>query len=46
MFKYKEEDDISKYKEMGLQRTSDGSKREDRPNLFYPIYYNEKTKVV
>ncbi|MGG7438884.1 DNA methyltransferase [Chryseobacterium arthrosphaerae] len=37
---YPLEDDISKYKLVGLQRTGDGSKREDRPNLFYPIYYN------
>lgn len=43
---YKEEDEIGKYKEMGLQRTGDGSKREDRPNLFYPIYYNEETKNI
>lgn len=34
------EDNISKYKIVGLQRTGDGSRREDRPNLFYPIYYN------
>jgi adenine-specific DNA-methyltransferase len=34
------EDEISKFKLTGLQRTGDGSKREDRPNLFYPIYYN------
>lgn len=34
------EDEISKYKTIGLQRTGSGSRREDRPNLFYPIYYN------
>jgi len=41
--KYNKEDEYGKYAEMGLQRTGDGSKREDRPNLFYPIFYNEKT---
>jgi adenine-specific DNA-methyltransferase len=37
---YPLEDEISKYKIVGLQRTGDGSRREDRPNLFYPIYFN------
>lgn len=40
--KYTKKDDIWEYKEMWLQRTWDGSKREDRPNLFYPIYFNPK----
>ena len=34
------EDSISKYKLVALQRTGNGSLREERPNLFYPIYYN------
>ena len=34
------EDGISKYKLVGLQRTGNGSLRSERPNLFYPIYYN------
>lgn len=38
------EDEISKYKTIGLQRTGSGSRREDRPNLFYPIYYNPEKK--
>lgn len=40
------EDEISKYKIVGLQRTGNGSLREERPNLFYPIYYNPKTEEV
>ena len=44
--KYNKEDEISKYSEMGLQRTGDGSKREDRPNLFYPIYFNPKNNEI
>lgn len=43
---YPLEDEISKYKLVNLQRTGDGSKREDRPNLFYPIYYNIQTKEI
>lgn len=37
------EDDISKYKLVSLQRTGNGSLREERPNLFFPIYYNTTT---
>lgn len=40
------EDEISKYKIVGLQRTGNGSLREERPNLFYPIYYNPTTKEI
>lgn len=40
---YPLEDDISKYKIVGLQRTGSGSNREERPNLFYPIYFNPNT---
>lgn len=43
---YPLEDEISKYKIIGLQRTGDGSTREERPNLFYPIYYNNETKEI
>lgn len=34
---YPLEDEISKYKLVGLQRTGNGSLRSERPNLFYPI---------
>ena len=37
---YPFEDDISRYKLVNLQRTGDGSKREDRPNLYYSIWFN------
>lgn len=43
---YPFEDEISKYKTVGLQRTGNGSKREDRPNLFYPIYFSPSNKEV
>lgn len=37
------EDEISRYKSIALQRSGDGSMRQDRPNLFYPIYYNPES---
>lgn len=40
------EDEISKFKIAGLQRTGNGSLREERPNLFYPIFYNSRTKEI
>ncbi len=43
---YPLEDEISKYKLVGLQRTGNGSLRSERPNLFYPIYYNPNTEEI
>lgn len=43
---YPFEDEISRYKIVGLQRTGNGSRREERPNLFYPIYYNPQSNEV
>ncbi len=40
------EDEISRYKSIPLQRSGDGSRREDRPNLFYPVYYTPETNEV
>jgi adenine-specific DNA-methyltransferase len=40
---YDEEDDVSRYKLISLRKTGKGWRREDRPNMFYPIYFNEKT---
>ena len=36
-------DDIGNYKRRALQRSGDGSLREDRPTMFYPIFYNPNT---
>ena len=38
---YSKEDNISAYAETSFIRTGNNSKREERPNLYYPIYYNE-----
>ncbi len=43
---YPLEDEISKYKIVGLQRTGNGSRREERPNLFYPIYYHPQKNII
>ena len=40
---YKKADDISPYAETSFIRTGNNSKRTERPNLYYPIYYNEKS---
>ena len=40
------EDKISFYRLLPLKRTGSNSTPDKRPNLFYPIYYNKKTKQV
>jgi len=39
---YRKSDDISPFAETSFIRTGNNSKRTERPNLFYSIYYNEK----
>ncbi len=39
---YKFEDEKGPWKPVGLQKTGKESFREDRPNSYYPIYWNEK----
>ncbi len=36
---YKLNDNVGLYRLQGLRKRGDNSKREDRPNLFYPIYF-------
>ena len=40
---YKYKDNISNYKKVGLRKTGKNSKRNDRPNMYYPIYFNIDT---
>lgn len=40
------EDELGKYKRRALQRSGDGSLREDRPTMFYPIFYNPNTNDI
>lgn len=37
------EDELGNYKRRALQRSGDGSLREDRPTMFYPIFFNPDT---
>jgi adenine-specific DNA-methyltransferase len=41
---YNKVDEISKFAETSFMRTGNNSDRVTRPNLFYPIFYNQKTK--
>jgi adenine-specific DNA-methyltransferase len=41
---YKHKDKISRYKEILLKKTGKNSRRTDRPNMYYPIYYNPQRK--
>ncbi|WP_335992740.1 site-specific DNA-methyltransferase [Pseudoalteromonas sp. CH_XMU1449-3] len=44
--KYDKEDEYGRYKVDGLfRKKGDASRREDRPNMFYPLYYNDEGKV-
>lgn len=40
------EDTKGKYRLQGLRKRGSGSKREDRPNMYYPIFFNDKTKTI
>ena len=44
MSQFNKEDEISLFGLTGYMRTGNNSDRIDRPNLFYPIYINPKTK--
>ncbi|WP_347981415.1 site-specific DNA-methyltransferase [Lactococcus petauri] len=41
---YPYEDELGRYKLVNLQRTGDGSRREDRPNLYYSIWVDPISK--
>lgn len=40
---FKFEDEKGKYKRVGLKKTGKGAMREDRPNMYYGIYYDEES---
>jgi adenine-specific DNA-methyltransferase len=40
------EDEISRYRLLLLKRTGSNSTPKERPNLYYPIYFNPKTKEI
>lgn len=41
--RYTRTENEEKYREVDLRKTGEGDRREDRPNMFYPFFYNEKT---
>lgn len=43
---YSLSDDGGSYRLQGLRKRGFNAKREDRPNLYYPIYYNPETKDI
>lgn len=43
---YVQSDIFGNYKLRGFRRSGNNSKREQRPGLFYPIYYNPKTNHI
>lgn len=43
---YKYEDKNGKYRIQGLRKRGAGSLRSDRPNMFYPIYYNPLNDII
>lgn len=43
---YKLEDEVGRYRLLGLRKRGSNSRREDRPNMFYPIFFNEATCTI
>lgn len=43
---YKEEDSKGKYRLQGLRKRGSNARQIDRPNLFYPIYYNAELNSI
>ena len=43
---YRFEDEKGRYRQQGLRKRGSGARREDRPNMFYPVYYSPSTNVV
>jgi adenine-specific DNA-methyltransferase len=43
---YNKEDEYGLYKEIGFRKTGKGWRMEDRPKMYYPIYFNHSTKKI
>ena len=43
---YRFEDSKGKYRQQGLRKRGSGARREDRPNMYYPIYYSPSSEIV
>lgn len=42
--RYNKEDQQGRYREIDLRKTGDNDLMEDRPNMYYPFVFNEKTQ--
>lgn len=43
---YKESDSNGRYRLLGLRKRGSNARQIDRPNLFYPIFYNEENRSI
>lgn len=43
---YRLEDENGRYRLQGLRKRGAGARREDRPNMWYPFYYDENTRIL
>lgn len=43
---YNKEDEFGLFKEVGFRKTGKGWRRKDRPNMFYPVYFNPKSRSI
>jgi adenine-specific DNA-methyltransferase len=46
LLEYKFEDSDGKYRKQGLRKRGSNSKREDRPNMYYPVYYDIQSNQI
>jgi len=42
--RYRKKDQHGLYREIDLRKTGDGDLRKDRPNMYYPFWYNKNTE--
>ena len=42
--RYNKHDSVGTYREIDLRKTGDNDTRSDRPNMFYPFYFNQATE--
>ncbi|CAA6803038.1 MAG: Type III restriction-modification system methylation subunit (EC [uncultured Sulfurovum sp.] len=45
-YKHLDKENNKLYREQGLRKRGSGAKREDRPNMYYPVYYDIKLNKV
>ncbi|MCM1504743.1 MAG: site-specific DNA-methyltransferase [Muribaculum sp.] len=43
---YRFSDEKGNYRQQGLRKRGSGARREDRPNMYYPVYYSPETGTI